>query len=67
MYTDNCDVDFTVYSNSDWDGNPDNMKSTSGCEFNIDTGVVSWNSKKQPIVSLSSTEADYKALCNATC
>ena len=28
---------------------------------------MSWSSKKQPTVSLSSTEVEYKALCNATC
>ena len=43
------------------------MKSTSGYAFNIDIGVVSWSSKKQPIVSLLSTKVEYKALCNATC
>ena len=33
----------------------------------LDSEFVSWSSKKQPIVSLSSTEAKYKALCNVTC
>jgi len=67
MYTDDCDVELTGYSDSDWAGNPDDRKSTSGYAFNIGTGIVSWSSKKQPTVSLSSTEAEYKALCNATC
>ena len=35
--------------------------------FNIDSGPISRSSKKQPTVSLSSTEAEYKALCSATC
>ena len=57
MYTDNCDVELTSYSNSDWDGNRDDRKSTSRYAFNIGTRVVSWSSKKQPTVSLSSTQA----------
>ena len=67
MYTDNCNVELTSYSNSDWAGNLDDMKSNLGYAFNIGTWVVSWSSKKQPTVSLSSIEAEYKALCNATC
>ena len=55
MYTDNCDVELTGYSDSNWDENPDDRKSTSGYAFNIGIGVVSWSSKKQPTVSLSST------------
>ena len=66
MYTDNCDVELTGYSDSDWAGNLDDRKSTLGYAFNIGTRVVSWSSKKHPTVSLSSTEAEYKALCNAT-
>jgi hypothetical protein len=67
IMTDNCDVELAGYSDSDWARNPDDKKSTSGYAFNIGTRVVSWSSKKQPIVSLSSTKDEYKALCNATC
>ena len=60
-------VDLTSYLDSHWDGNPDDRRSTTGYAFGIRSGVVSWSSKKQPTVSLSSTEAEYKALCAATC
>ena len=55
------------YFDSDWAGNPDDRKSTSQYAFNIGSRVISWSSKKQPVVSLSSTEAEYKALTSATC
>jgi hypothetical protein len=34
-------------------------KSTSGYVFMLGTSAVSWSSKKQPIVTLSTTEAEY--------
>jgi hypothetical protein len=55
MYTDNCDVELVGYSDSYWARNPDDRKSTFRYAFNIGTGVMSWRSKKQPTVSLSST------------
>jgi transposase InsO family protein len=67
LYTDKFDVQLAGFSDSDWAGNPDDRRSTTGYAFNIGSGVVSWSSKKQPTVSLSSTEAEYKAMASATC
>jgi hypothetical protein len=66
-YTDSFDVEMTGYSDSDWASNLDDRRSTTGYAFGIGSKIVSWSSKKQPIVSLSSTEAEYKALYEATC
>jgi hypothetical protein len=45
----------------------DDQRSNTGYAFGIGFTIVSWRSKKQPIVSLSSTEEEYKALCATTC
>jgi hypothetical protein len=45
----------------------DDKQSTTGYVFNIGSGVIAWSSKKQNIVSLSSAEAHYHAMCAATC
>lgn len=55
------------YSDSDWAGCLDDRKSTSGVVFNLGSGAVTWSSKKQEITALSSTEAEYIALCSAAC
>jgi len=41
------------FTNSDWAGNVDDWKSTSGYVFHMGLGMISWASKKQPILSLS--------------
>ena len=54
------------FSDADWGGDLDNRKSTSGYVFRIGGTAISWRSKKQPCVALSTAEAEYIALASAT-
>lgn len=49
------------YSDSDWAGSVDDMKSTSGYCFSLGSGIFSWCSKKQDIVAQSTAEAEFVA------
>ena len=55
-----------VYSDVDWAGDLDDRHSTSGNLFLFARGPVSWLSKKQSTVALSTAEAEYMLLCGAT-
>ena len=53
------------YTDSDMAGNKDNMKSTSGYLMTFAGGAVSWQSRLQKCVALSTTEAEYMAATEA--
>ena len=55
------------YSDADWAGSKPDRKSTSGYMFTLthDGPAVSWKSKKQDSVALSTCEAEYMAACAA--
>ena len=54
------------YSDADWAGDPVTRRSTTGYVFLISGGPVSWASKLQPTVALSTMEAETMALAAAT-
>jgi len=51
-----------AYSNSDYAGDKDNQKSISGCILFVNEVPISWRSKGQSIVTLSSSKAELIAL-----
>ena len=56
--SDNC----LGFSDADWGGDLDDWKSTSGYVFQIGETAISWRSKKQTCMALSTAEAEYVAL-----
>jgi hypothetical protein len=56
---------FSGYSDSDWGGEIESAKSTSGYGWFLGNALVSWQSKTQSITATSSTWAEYIALYHA--
>lgn len=67
LYSTSDDFQLVGYTDSDFAGNIEDRRSTSGYAFHLGTGVVAWASKKQPVVTLSSAEAEYVAGTTAAC
>ncbi|KAE8671027.1 hypothetical protein F3Y22_tig00112000pilonHSYRG00251 [Hibiscus syriacus] len=61
------DYKLVGYSDSDWCGDIDDRKSTSGYVFFMGDTAFTWLSKKQPIVTLSTCEAEYVAASWCVC
>src|SRR3984885_4706766 len=59
-------LDIHGFVDAEWAGDMDQRRSTSGYVFNLFGGVVSWMSKKQSVVALSTTEAEYIAATHAS-
>ena len=53
------------YVDADWAGDLDGRKSTSRYLFTFARGAVSWQSRLQKYVALSTTKAEYIAANNA--
>ena len=67
FYTQCADSRLVGYTDSDYGGDLDKRKSTSGYMFNIGSATFSWSSKKQSVVALSSCEAEYIAASTCAC
>jgi len=58
-------IELVGYSDADWAGDRDTRRSTTGYVFMLGGGCISWASKLQPTVALSSAEAEYMAMAAA--
>ena len=56
-YTSNDSIGLHGYTDSDWAGSAVDRKSTSGCCFSLGSAMISWLSRKQTSVALSTVEA----------
>jgi hypothetical protein len=52
------------YADADW-GSQQDRHSISGYVFRLGSGAITWSSKRQPIIALSTTEAEYIAAADA--
>ena len=66
MYKFGGNLHLIGYSDSDWAGNIDDIKSTSGYAFLFGSGICSWLSKKQSVVAQSIVEAEYVSAFKVT-
>lgn len=65
VYRRNSDAKLIGFCDADHAGDADDGKSTTAYVFMLNGSAISWNSKKQPTVALSTTEAEYMALTAA--
>lgn len=54
------------YADADWGSNIDDRRSYTGFAFKLSNASVSWDSRKQRTVAMSSTEAEYMSLSDST-
>lgn len=63
-YTNGCQ-ELTGYCDADWASDIDERRSTTGYIFLLQSGAISWNTKRQKTIALSSTEAEFMSMVAA--
>lgn len=55
-------LDIRAFTDADWAGNPNDRRSTAGYFTMVGGNLVTWRSKKQKVVALSSAEAEFRGI-----
>ena len=63
----NSNMELVGYTDSDWRRDNDDRKSTAGYIFLLGDALVSWSSKKQDLIALSTCEVEYIAASMCSC
>jgi hypothetical protein len=64
-YIASSDIQLHGFIDSDWAGSTEDKRSTSGICFSLGSTMISWGSRKQKYVTLSTAEAEYIVACEA--
>ncbi|KAM7485260.1 hypothetical protein LguiA_001269 [Lonicera macranthoides] len=67
LFSSSNDFKIRAYCDSDWAGCPLTRRSTTGYCIFLGSSLISWRSKRQKTVSLSSAEAEYRAMTGTCC
>jgi hypothetical protein len=67
MFSKNDHLDIEGYTDADWAGNLSDRKSTSGYFTFVGGNLVTWRSKKQKVVALSSAKAKFRGMAKGLC
>ena len=67
MFSKNGHLEITRYTDADWVGNISDRKSTSNYFTFVGGNRVTWRSKKQKVVALSSAEAEFRGMAKGLC
>ncbi|KAL6294169.1 hypothetical protein ACE6H2_002311 [Prunus campanulata] len=67
LFTKNGHLNISGYTDADWAGNVTDRRSTSGYFTFVGGNLVTWRSKKQNVVALSSAEAEFRGMTKGIC